>query len=50
MTVGEVDPVLPEADLLQAESLFVESRRLFDVPSSNGDVLDPGHNFIPPQK
>jgi hypothetical protein len=46
MTIGEIDSVLPQADLLQAEGLFVERRGLFDVSGSNGNVFDPGHGSV----
>ena len=46
MAVGEVDPVLAQAYLLQAEGLFIESRGFFDVAGSNGNVFDPGHEVI----
>ena len=48
MTVGEIDSVLPQADLLQAESVFIERRGFFNVSGSNGNVFDPGHSFSPP--
>jgi hypothetical protein len=43
VTIGEIDSVLPQADLLQAESFFIECRGFFDVSGSNGNMFDPGH-------
>jgi hypothetical protein len=43
MAVGEINPVLPQADLFQAKGLFVEGRGFFDVFGPNGNVFDPGH-------
>src|SRR5882724_12595345 len=46
MTVGEINPVLPQADLFQAKGLFVERRGFFDVFGPNGNMFDPGHGSV----
>src|SRR5262245_25659673 len=43
MAVGEINPVLPHADLFQAKGLFIERRGFFDVFGPDGNGFDLGH-------
>jgi hypothetical protein len=47
MAVGQINAALADADLLQAECLFVKGGGLLDVIRTDGDVLDLSHDYFP---